>query len=206
MLWKGHADSTVKAVVQVSVSLTMFIVFQLLFACSFYNIHLVFSITKIIMMFKHLQHSRNFCENFISVIAFDLHNNSSRGTLISIFIPDREIQQSVWLLSLYLDQQFHNFIFQLFQIAWWYIIYSWLFLLYNRINTTYELDSIWSNISDLSPSKENMGVKMSVMSSVKINVKHLLFLLSSSILESTLIITSFHWLFAWLPACDVLCN
>ena len=84
---KGHADSTVKAVVQVSVSLTMFIVFQLLFACSFYNIHLVFSITKIIMMFKHLQHSRNFCENFISVIAFDLHNNSSRGTLISIFIP-----------------------------------------------------------------------------------------------------------------------
>jgi len=86
-LEKGHADSTVKAVVQVSESLTMFIVFQPLFACSFYNIHLVFSITKIIMMFKHLQHSRNFCENFISVIAFNLHNNSSRGTLISVFIP-----------------------------------------------------------------------------------------------------------------------
>ena len=41
-LENGHEDGTVKAVVQLSVSLTMFIVFQPLFACSFYNIHLVF--------------------------------------------------------------------------------------------------------------------------------------------------------------------
>ena len=84
-LEKGRAASTVKAVVQVSVSLTMFIVFQPLFACSFCNIHLVFSIIKIIMMFKHLQHSRNFCESFISVLTIPLYFSL---TNIIIALPD----------------------------------------------------------------------------------------------------------------------
>lgn len=47
------------------------------------------------MLFEHLQHSRNCSEQFIYVIAFNLHNNPSRGTLVSAFIfTYREMQQS----------------------------------------------------------------------------------------------------------------